>query len=1135
MKIHVLKTPPSIRPWAHLLLAVLVIGAALALPAPASAAAHVGCPSDPETSPYPTLLHAEEPPHPATGEEEATPAEGEETTGEGKEEESEAWSVDEPPGQPSFDVEIDVHEGTWISLDVSPDGTEIVFDLLGDLYSLPIAGGEAKSLTAGLAWDEQPRYSPDGQHIVFTSDRAGGDNAWIIARDGSDPVQVTKEDFRLVNSPAWTPDGQYVAVRKHFTSERSAGAGEIWLYHRSGTSGLQMTERPNDQKDLGEPAFSPDGRYLYYSQDVTPGGVFQYNKDPNTQIYVIKRLDRETGETERLVTGLGGSIRPTPSPDGESLAFIRRIRGQSVLHVLDLTSGRETPLFDGLDRDMQETWAIHGVYPGIAWTPDSQSLIFWAGGKIQRLNVATREVSEIPFHVRDTRKFLKPIHSEQTVFTERFPVKLLRWVAVSPRGDQVAYQALGHIYIRPLPEGTPRRLTTQNDHFELYPTWSRDGQWIAYTTWNDDELGTVRVAPARGSGKGGATAGKVVTERPGHYHGPAFSPDGKSLVFLRAGGGGITSPLWSSEEGLYVIPLKADGSRGGAEKRIAENAFLPHFGAASDRVFFVAPAGGGSRALKSIGLDGSDERTHYTSENAEEVAVSPDGRWLAFVEYFNAYIAPFVDTGKAIEIGPGAKNLPVARVSKTAGEFVHFSGDSKTLHWSLGPELFSRDLKDAFAFLDGAPEELPEAPAEGRNISFEAVTDVPTGQVAFVGGRVITMKGDEVIEDGVVVVDGNRITAVGARGQVEVPAGAHVVDARGKTLMPGLVDVHWHGSQGENAITPQRNWFNYGALAFGVTTIHDPSNDTNEIFSAAELGRAGLITAPRIYSTGTILYGAKASIKAEIDSLDDARAHLARQKAKGAFSVKSYNQPRRDQRQQVLAAARELSMLVFPEGGSLFQHNMNMVADGHTGIEHSIPVAAIYDDVRQFWGATDVGYTPTLVVGYGGLWGEEYWYATTDVWKNERLLTFVPREQVDARARRRGIAPPEEWNHFHNARVAKELTDAGVAVNLGAHGQREGLAAHWELWMFVQGGMSPLEAIRASTLNGARYIGMGGEIGSLEAGKLADLIVIDGNPLEDIRVTEKVTYTMVGGRLYDAATMNEAGNHPRARGKLFWE
>jgi imidazolonepropionase-like amidohydrolase len=397
------------------------------------------------------------------------------------------------------------------------------------------------------------------------------------------------------------------------------------------------------------------------------------------------------------------------------------------------------------------------------------------------------------------------------------------------------------------------------------------------------------------------------------------------------------------------------------------------------------------------------------------------------------------------------------------------------------------------------------------------------------------MKGDEVIEDGVVLVEGNRIKAVGKRGSVAIPAGAKSFDVAGKTVMPGIIDAHWHGPFGSDGVITQQNWDTDASLAFGVTTAHDPSNDTEETFTAAEMARTGAIRSPRIFSTGTILYGAAGDFKADVDSLDDALGHLRRMKAVGAVSVKSYNQPRRDQRQQILEAAREVGINVVPEGGSLFQHNMTMVADGHTTVEHTIPVPNIYEDVLTLWPPTKVGYTPTLVVGYGGLSGEYYWYQKTDVWANPRLSKFVPPFVLDPRSRRRLMAPDDDFNHFHIGKIAANLSKAGVLVNLGAHGQREGLAAHWEIWMLVQGGMTPLEALHCATINGATSLGMDKDIGSLEPGKLADIIVIDGNPLQDIRVSEKVQWTMVNGRLYDAATLNETGARERKRAKYWWE
>ncbi|HEX7047154.1 MAG TPA: amidohydrolase family protein [Gammaproteobacteria bacterium] len=1033
------------------------------------------------------------------------------------------WDVNNPPG-PAAEAVIDVREGTWMNIDVSPDGETIVFDLLGDIFTIPFDGGEAKQITSGMAWDMQPRYSPDGDEIAFTSDRAGGDNIWIMNADGSEPRQLTDESFRLLNNPTWTPDGEYIAARKHFTGTRSLGSGEIWLYHTGGGEGLQMTEKPNDQKDVNDPSFSPDGRYLYFDQDTTAGDFFEYNKDSAGQIYAVRRLDRKTGEIENYITGPGGAIKPTPSPDGKWVAFLRRVDYDTALFLKDIESGELIPLYDNMERDMQEIWAIHGVYTNIAWTPDSEQIVFWANGKINRIDIESQKVVEIPFHVKKTMEMREALQRPVNVAPEEFHTKMLRWVSVSPDSGQVLFESLGKIWLRDLPNGEPHRLTEQDEHFEAYPSWSRDGEKIVFVTWDDVELGSVRIASADGDDI------EVLNNKPGHFIEPVLSPDGETIVYLRIEGGYLRSPLWSENPGVYAI-----GVDGGEPTLLTEDGFNPHFGASSERVYLMRYADEGKRELFSIDMHGTDERVHANSDYATQMRVSPDEEWLAFQERFNAYITPFAATGKAISVGPDMKSLPVAKVTRDAGNYLHWSGDSDTLYWSLGPELFHRDLNNSFAFLAGAPEELPKPPSEGRDIGFDVTSDVPSSRIALVGGRVITMNDGKVIDNGVVLVEGNRIKAVGTVDDVSVPDGFEVVDVTGKTVMPGLIDVHWHGAQGTAEFVPETSWVNLSSLTFGVTTIHDPSNDTSTIFAASELAKAGEIIAPRIFSTGTILYGATTAFTAEIDSLDDAMSHLRRMKNVGAFSVKSYNQPRREQRQQIVEAGRQLDIIVVPEGGALFQHNMNMIVDGHTGIEHSLSVENIYDDVIQLWSQSEVGYTPTLIVAYGGIMGENYWYAHNDVWKNERLMRWVPDFVVEPRARRRTIAPEKDYNHIRIAQGAAELQDAGVSVQLGAHGQREGLGAHWELWMFVQGGMTPMEALRAGTIDGARYLGMQEDLGSLEAGKLADIAILDRNPLEDIRNSEYVDSVMINGRLFDTETMEEMISGEMKPGPLFFQ
>lgn len=1040
------------------------------------------------------------------------------------------WDVTNPDLGDTTNVTFTTEEGTWMNLDVSPDGSQIVFDLLGDIYLLPIDGGQASLLRGGHAYEIQPRFSPDGSQILFTSDAGGGDNIWVMDSDGSNAKQITDESFRLLNNAVWTPDGEYIIAKKHFSSTRSLGAGEIWMYHRSGGAGVQLVEKANEQQDIGEPWVSPDGRYVYYSQAVYPGGYFQYNKDPNSQIYVIRRYDREEGEIETVTGGNGGAIRPQISPDGETLAFVRRVRTKSVLFLRDLDTGREYPVFQDLSKDMQEAWAIFGPNANFNWMPDNRHIVIWANGKINKIDTETGESEIIPFEAESSHNIVEAVRFQQDVAPETFNAKAIRQLRTSPDGRTLVWSAAGKLWSKMLPDGTPKRITNSTD-FEFDPVFSNDGRSVVYVSWSDEEMGAIKTVRLNPSPEP-ATPTKLTQEK-GIYREPEFSPDGNTIVFRKESGNGQLGFTHTLNQGIYTIP-----ANGGSETLITDEGARPRFSPDGQRIWYQTGGyifGSINKAYKSVDLSGNDEKTLFTSSYGHEFSPSPDGKWMAFSNLHKVYLAPIPKAGKTIEINPNTNSIPVKQISSEAGYHMHWSDESDKIHWTLGNEYFTVDLKNTFEFVEGAPEDIPEPPTEGITLDLELDTYVPEGQIAFTNARIITMNGDEVIENGTIVVDGNRISAIGTN--VTVPTEAKVIDASGKTIIPGIVDVHAHVGNFRLGISPQQQWEYYANLAYGVTTVHDPSSNSEMIFSHSEAIKAGNMVGPRVFSTGVILYGADGSIKTEINSYEDALFALERTKAWGAFSVKSYNQPRRDQRQQIIKAARELEMMVMPEGGSTFTHNMSMILDGHTGIEHNVPVAPLYNDVINLWAASETGYTPTHVVNYGSMSGEYYWYQKSNVWENERLLTFTPRSVIDPRSRHRTMIPDEEYENGHilTAESDKKLADAGVKVNLGAHGQLQGLGAHWELWMFEQGGMSNMEALRVATLNGAHYLGMDHEIGSLEVGKLADLVILNENPLEDIRNTDSVTHTMVNGRLFDAATMNEVGNQEQKRLPFWWE
>ncbi|WND02818.1 amidohydrolase family protein [Temperatibacter marinus] len=1024
------------------------------------------------------------------------------------------WQVKKP----NFSVKatkatLDVTEGTWMSLDVSPDGKMIAFDLLGDIYLMPIEGGKARNISSGMQWDMQPRFSPDGKRIAFTSDRAGGDNIWTMNLEGKNLYQITKEKFTLLNNPTWSKDGNYIAARKHFTTSRSLGTGEIWMYHIEGGNGLPVVKRPNKayQKELGEPMFSADGEKIYYTQNVTSGNRFIYSQDTNKEIFNIKAVDLSTGDIETVAGGAGGAVRATPSPDGKYLAFIRRVRADSRLFIRDLETGEERMIHDTMDQDMQETWAVQGVYPNMDWTPDGQSLIFWAKGKIQRINVVSGVVKTIPFRVKDERTLYPAPQYKVDVAPESFKTKMVRFATPSPDGRYVVFESLGKLWLQG-PDGKTKRLTKdKGTHHEMHPVWSNDGAAVYFSTWDDTDLGQIRGIKARG-GKS-----KILSKKAGRYADLSVSKDGKTLYFKKQGRSALLTAAGTLNSGLYSMAAK-----GGEMTKIISSGSHPHEGP-NGRVYFTSRG-----HLKSVTKGGFDIRTHASAQYANRFILSPDGTHVSWIANYHTYVAPLPKTGAKITLGTQTSGIPIARISKDGALYQGWDSSGKKIHWSIGATLKSAKVEEAFKkdFI---------APSDGRDLSMQVTTDKPSTLLAIKGARLITMDATKsVIEDGTVLVQGNRIVAIGETGSIEIPAGAKTVDARGKTIIPGIIDIHAHGPYGTGDTIPQQNWDVQGHLALGVTTVHNPSSVAKLAFAAAEYQKAGQIVAPRIYSTAEIIYGAKSSYWVNINGMEDALAAVRRLKAQGAISVKNYNQPRRNQRQQVVEAARREGMMVVAEGGSLYHMDMNMIADGNTGIEHNIPVQDAYEDVYQYWSQSNVGYTPTVNVGFGAMQGETYFYQHSDVWKHPILSNFVPPKMLQAASVRRLAGPDSDYGFFQQVKVAKELMKRGVTVNIGAHGQREGLGSHWDMWQYKLGGMTEMEVLQTATINPARYMGMEDDLGSLEKGKLADLLILDANPLEDIFNTDNIHRIMLNGRLYDT-NLNETitGNHKQR--PFYWQ
>ena len=1080
-------------------------------------------------------------------------------------------SADSPdlPLEPARTLSLDTDEGTWISVDVSPDGETIVFDLLGDLYTIPLAGGDAASLTEGMAYDSQPRYSPDGSQVIFVSDRDGSENLWLIDVESQATRQVTNASANNYESPEWLPDGDYVVA--------AVGAGalaggdrrnpKLWMWHVDGGTGIQLIDEPGSRRITG-PAPTPDGRHIWFAQRER---LWQYNAIfPQYQLGVY---DRETGEQYVRTSRYGSALRPTISPDGAWLVYGTRHEDRTGLRLRELASGDERWLAYPVQRDDQESVAGADTLPGMSFTPDSSEVVVSYGGRIWRVPVtAGSEPIPVPFHVRTELEIGPELAFEYPVDDRlRFTVRQIRGAAPSPDGTTLAFAALDRLYVRPVPEGEPRRLT-ELDMVEAQPAWSPDGAWIAFVTWSPDGGHLYKVRAD------GSDPPVRLTTRPAIFQSPAWSPDGAQLVAIQGPARSFREAARQTAPGASanIVSIPAAG---GDWTLVAptDGRSFPHTTSDPDRIFLYHREDG----LVSIRWDGTDEKAHVKVNGpappgggdpapAALVRMAPTGdRALAQVRLDLYTLAvPYVggDTPVVSVADPERASVPVRKLTELGGQFPAWSADGRRAHWSIGNAHFIYDLDDAETAEQAAraaeaaeaatAEEAGQTSDEGGaaeneddedapayepveiRVLVDAIRDIPNGYGVLRGGRVITMRGNEVIENADVVVQGNRILEVGRRGSVEFPDFARIIEIPGTTIVPGFVDTHAHmrPSFGVHKTQP---WTYLANLAYGVTTTRDPQTATTDVLTYGDLVETGDIVGPRIYSTGPGVFSAE-----QIDDLDHAQRVLQRySEYYDTQTIKMYMSGNRRQRQWIVMAAREQKLMPTTEGGLDMKYDLEMIIDGYPGLEHSFPIFPLFRDVVSLAAETRIAYTPTLLVSYGGPFGENWFFTRENPHDDPKLRRFIPHGELDRLTRRRGAgvdAGPggwfreEEYVFRQHAEGVKAIVEAGGVAGVGSHGQLQGLGYHWELWATQSGGLSEHDALRVATALGAEAIGLDGDLGSIEPGKLADLVVLEANPLDDIRNTNRIRYVMKNGRLYDGDTLDETWPRERPLGKPVW-
>lgn len=1055
-----------------------------------------------------------------------------------------------------------------MSVTAAPDGRELLFDLLGDIYRLPMSGGTAEPIVIGPSFDTQPVFSPTGSHFVFISDRSGSENVWIADANGTNVHALSHDSDAVFVSPAWSADGRSIYVTRFSSRSRldSEIKARLWVFDLAGGGKPLMDDQQETQTvadgddvdaDSGYSAEQPlgaassrDGRFLYFSATGRRGK------------YDIVRRDLHTGASIILISGAArdrGLLQPVISPSGTLLAYAVDIEGRTQLRLRDLRNGDDRELIAAIENSLANMVpAFQGLLPHYEFTADSSAIVIAYGGQIRYVNVTNGAARVIPFDAVVQMDTAPRVETQLLDETGPVRARVIQAPQLAPDGRRLAFSAFGKVYVMRLPSGKARRLTntplSEDAATENQPSWSADGQWITFASWSRSEGGHLWKVRSTGDGRP-----ERLTRQPGYYRKPAFTPDDRAIVALYAPAYDRVNLLvprgWNPElpaaQELVRVP-----SAGGDRELLAE---LPPSVRRADhgRIQFmtgVAPkhdsdAASASEAsmmiytsegLLQVPLQGGDTRPVLQvfgpdvlqhKDAVDDLALSPDGRWALVLQDFQLSLLTVPSTAAPAQIDLNVPDGRIRQITEVGADEFGWSADGKQVYWTGGSSLFRVPLQRLLQRPDTA-----EVPAAGcAEDVFERVSidvalprDLPDGSLLLRGARVLTMKGDQSIEDADILVRGNRIAAIGAHGSIAVPDDAMALDFSGKTITPGFSDSHAHYWRIGRQVLDYDNWEYRIALAYGITTSLDPQSFTTDMFVYQDLLDAGVMRGPRAFTTGPGIFEAN-----HIASVRQAKCILRRYRDHYRTSiVKSYMIGSRAQRQHMAQAARELGMRLVTENWGVPRYALTQAVDGFATNEHASDAIDYFDDIAQLYARTGIGYSPTtLIGGAAGLPGINYFLTRRNLLSDEKLNRFTPRLVLDERLRGVTWLPQEQFIIRRLAESAARIARAGGHVSIGGHSELQGLGYHFEMQALAQG-LRPREVLQIATRGTADVLGRAAASGSLEPGKYADLLVFERDPSIDITNTESLAHVMKNGRLFEASTLREISSAPSPRRQL---